>query len=1817
MTLPVTLSGIGFTTGSPLTGPYKRGGIIPCGLSSGNTYSSTFGVNYQAQSFTTGADNTLIYAISVFAFKNGAPAANLQCQLYATDVNGYPTGAVLGTATITAAAVPTIQNWLLFQFVGAGITVTPNTKYAAVFSSAGSTSGTNGYAIIFDYATQGAGYAGGVGLASTNSGTAWAPYTYSGFAGDWGITVSCNGTGNDAYYLLGRSDASLTTLVVQKALDPTADPTTVYLTTGTSPSGGQFVGGSATTLKLSQSFTTTTSVLLRRITVGLQKQGAPGDNVIVDLFAADVNGFPTGNSLATALPQFAGSLTTAIVDYDMAFKTPVQLVAATQYCLVMTRSGSTDSSNDAAWGQGGTFAGGIGAQWTSAGGWVSVAFDFRLKIMQPEPWGNVATQGGFQANVNSFATYQQGNVLHTAIWHGATNSSYYSYLAFDMASDAVLVNETIASAIQPSGQQGSQSNNISIVVRSTGEVVVLYNGTQTKTSGTFYARVYYSRRTAPNTWSAAVQVDASTAFDANFPVLILGASDAVHCHWRTSAPTTNQRTLSAANALQTASTPQGTVSYVPAHGISYPVAATTHCVLMCSSGPAFVYTSANTPTWTLSAVMPGDTMRMFNDAGDSNHQWMLYRKSTDSDLYVYDSINEWSSYGTEKSVMSGITAISGCMSNNSVMFQRGNAITFGFAVNDNNVALKYNEYVVRYVSTADAWDANNRSDAANAVLSNNDKTVTLTGSISAVSSTTGHTLGAAGRYYAGFKLETVGNQYYFGLQPTSSAVSTLNAGVQINSGGAVSYLGADTGVRIGSISNGDVVNIAWDASAKLIWLRRNGGLWNGSAGADPATGSGGISMSTGATVSWELWVYNNGSMGTTVVTVRTELADLIYAGPVGFTSWMGEVIPTADAWSAADKSSNITLSNADKTAALSTSLNGAVRSTRAVSGGKFYGELLVGDMSGGPPHGIKLNSLPVIGVSGDVIYVNNTGSLFVAGTNVGSITAPPLTGHVISWAWDDVAKLVWARYDSDAWGPSGDPSTGTGGASTSALAAGDYSLWFGGNQNVNSCTIRTEKAEFTKPTPSGFLSWMGETLVIPDAGTLVPGSSSVAGSGVATHQGTGTLTAQVAGLTSNQAISSSTGTGVLTSANPTLIGTGTAAWNATGVLSPAIAALSGSGLVTTPPAFGTGVLTSTVTSLVANGVSGSVGTSVLTQSVAPKLTGVGVSSVVFTAALSASTSTLAAVGVSGAVQTSAALAPSPSSTQGVGQSSSRSTSATLVDVASTVVGLGTGGVATGTGTLAATTAALIATGDVITPPAIGTGVLTATVAALTGAGLPRWIATGTLPSAVATAAGVGVSQVVASGVLAPSVATLAGSGTAAFIPRTGDGVLACSISTLASFGTVQSTGTGVLTPTVSTVSGAGKSSVTFSAAISATAAAMVAPGLSTSTGPGILQAQTNFLRMGDGLSSSIRHRRSDVGGDRLASSGVSSSAGSGVLPGTISTVAGAGQTFVGVTGVGNLTSIATLAGAGISKSSSTSGVLTGTVSTMVAPGIAFSLGTGVLPRTTATSTLAGLGVAAHLATGVLTDQVSILTSAGLARWVGSGALATSGCALSGSGQVSFAAIGTLAASVAQVSGAGVSSSRVVSAPLQASVVVLIGTEGVVTIAGTGSMPSQSAQLDGAGRQTSLGTGVLVGPAAALAGAGLSRAAGTGSLLSQACVLAALGKSSVTGTGVLALTGSELTGTGTVAAGVLGTGILLSGPAQTSGTGVRAVDRHRGAPSTGFEARPLQAPRAGSARAPWRGRVRYWQAPGRRAGARRARWFRPRRPWSAPAYRPRW
>jgi hypothetical protein len=76
------------------------------------------------------------------------------------------------------------------------------------------------------------------------------------------------------------------------------------------------------------------------------------------------------------------------------------------------------------------------------------------------------------------------------------------------------------------------------------------------------------------------------------------------------------------------------------------------------------------------------------------------------------------------------------------------------------------------------------------------------------------------------------------------ATSTLGAALVYRTG-SIFINNVNTGSSLGTRASGNIIGIAVDFDAKLIWLRvAPAGTWNGSGTADPATGTGGLSLSS-------------------------------------------------------------------------------------------------------------------------------------------------------------------------------------------------------------------------------------------------------------------------------------------------------------------------------------------------------------------------------------------------------------------------------------------------------------------------------------------------------------------------------------------------------------------------------------------------------------------------------------------------------------------------------------------------------------------------------------------------------------------------------------------------------------------------------------------------------------------------------------------------------------------------------------------------------------------------------------------------------------
>jgi hypothetical protein len=188
----------------------------------------------------------------------------------------------------------------------------------------------------------------------------------------------------------------------------------------------------------------------------------------------------------------------------------------------------------------------------------------------------------------------------------------------------------------------------------------------------------------------------------------------------------------------------------------------------------------------------------------------------------------------------------------------------------------------------------NTLDMTGITLSGGDLTATATGA-GGVRNTS--SMSTTGKYYFEFTLNTYasGNSAVGVASPSAILASVgptpLQASVMYRTG-AIWTNNASTGFSLGTRANGDVIGVAVDIAAHLIWFRvAPSGLWNGSGTGNPATGVAGLTLTAlgatvlacfGASVSGESVTANFGAT-TTVGTVPAGFTTVLPLGTVPIT----------------------------------------------------------------------------------------------------------------------------------------------------------------------------------------------------------------------------------------------------------------------------------------------------------------------------------------------------------------------------------------------------------------------------------------------------------------------------------------------------------------------------------------------------------------------------------------------------------------------------------------------------------------------------------------------------------------------------------------------------------------------------------------------------------------------------------------------------------------------------------------------------------------------------------------------------------------------
>jgi hypothetical protein len=189
-----------------------------------------------------------------------------------------------------------------------------------------------------------------------------------------------------------------------------------------------------------------------------------------------------------------------------------------------------------------------------------------------------------------------------------------------------------------------------------------------------------------------------------------------------------------------------------------------------------------------------------------------------------------------------------------------------------------------------AWNPTDVS--TNVTFSNSDATATLGSNDTRV--TKSMVCHAAGKRYAEFVIDEYGASstgYSVGLCKSDMVLSGVLLGGNTGSIGArdtIAYINnANVGTPWASRAEGNVVCMAVDLDADLIWFKNASvsANWNNSGSADPATGTGGISIASIADSRFSYYASWSADQNTAAVTLRTQADAFTETAPSGFAAW--------------------------------------------------------------------------------------------------------------------------------------------------------------------------------------------------------------------------------------------------------------------------------------------------------------------------------------------------------------------------------------------------------------------------------------------------------------------------------------------------------------------------------------------------------------------------------------------------------------------------------------------------------------------------------------------------------------------------------------------------------------------------------------------------------------------------------------------------------------------------------------------------------------------------------------------------------------------
>jgi hypothetical protein len=196
---------------------------------------------------------------------------------------------------------------------------------------------------------------------------------------------------------------------------------------------------------------------------------------------------------------------------------------------------------------------------------------------------------------------------------------------------------------------------------------------------------------------------------------------------------------------------------------------------------------------------------------------------------------------------------------------------------------------------------------------------------------------STGRYRFSYQIVAAGSTVYAGVADTSTSLTATGGdpahALLYSSYAGQAYLlnsGYTPAFNLGTPSNGDWIDVAFDAGAGLVWMRRNGGPWNANSSADPDTNVGGYAC-PGITSFTPLWQsYGAGS----TLTLNTGASAYAYVMPTTFNDLPATLAVDIAPFAGIGDQIGVPWTDADLSGGLNYSLNGGAWTacTGSVSG---------------------------------------------------------------------------------------------------------------------------------------------------------------------------------------------------------------------------------------------------------------------------------------------------------------------------------------------------------------------------------------------------------------------------------------------------------------------------------------------------------------------------------------------------------------------------------------------------------------------------------------------------------------------------------------------------------------------------------------------------------------------------------------------------------------------------------------------------------------------------------------------------------------------